>query len=78
MYGMNLCRQGNKSDIDNTEDQIMCNLMIPTIVMAWEIPNHIKIWTRYILSYLFYMFSVIFFIKWPWLFDTEAQGHLQI
>ena len=46
MYCMNLCRQGNKSDIDHTEDQKMSHLMIPTIVMAWEIPNHIKIWTR--------------------------------
>ena len=46
MYCMNLCRQGNKSDIDNTEDQIMSHLMFPTIVMALEIPNHIKIWTK--------------------------------
>ena len=43
MYCMNLCRQGNKSDIDHTKDQKMSHLMIPTIGMAWEIPNHIKI-----------------------------------
>ena len=42
---MNLHRQGNKSDIDHKEDQKMSHLMIPTVVMAWEIPNPIKTWT---------------------------------
>ena len=44
MYCMNLCRPGNKSDIDHTADKkkYMSHLMIPTIVMAWEIPNGIK------------------------------------
>ena len=42
---MNLRHQGNKSDSDHTEDQKMSHLMIPTIVMAWEIPHPIKILT---------------------------------
>ena len=35
----------NKSDIDYIEDQNMSHFMSQAIVMAWEIPNPIKIWT---------------------------------